>query len=145
MRCIMLLLAMLLLAGCGEDEITSCEELLNVQKMLCEGAEECFPCVCPLCNMGLEIVWDALGRPDILRSSCIEIEQGKCVGVYREWAEGCLANAPSGPDENPPTQGWLDEDCDPRYSLGFWLCGNDGSAAFPEVLEKGRTYSDCGR
>ena len=84
-----------------------------------------------------------LGLPDIMNSSCAEPES--CEGYALSQAEACLPHAPSDTDEVPGTE-WIENDCDPRYAYGVWICGNDGSynPALPEAWAKGTAMMDCG-
>jgi hypothetical protein len=58
-----------------------------------------------------------------------------CEGETRAWAEECLADAPSEIDD-PLPETWLENECDPRYLYGLWICDASGyNPAFPEVIE----------
>lgn len=133
MRYILLFIATIFLAGCGPD--TPCDKLVNLQKKLCKGATDCYPCVCAQCSMRWETPL-RLGMPDLTNSTCYKPES--CEGRTRDWAEECLADAPSEPDD-PLPETWLENECDPRYLYSIWICDASGyNPAFPEVIDLAR-------
>jgi hypothetical protein len=124
----------MIIQACGEDEKNPCDELLAIQKEICQYADQCFPCACILRDEGWELRWDALGRPDFLGSSCSG-SLGACEGAYRDLAEGCLELGK--PEKEDGKFKYWAEDCDPRIILGVWLFDDNENYAFPEVCAGG--------
>jgi len=145
MRYLVCLLAIMLSCSCGEDK--SCDKLMSIWQEICtipEGQDyPCFPCSCALCGRHWEFK-ERLGVPDIALSSCQDM--GSCEGATRTFAKTCLEHVPEDLKQPIAGAGWIENECDPRYSYGIWLCDSAESfnPAFPEVAAKGVETYDCG-
>lgn len=147
MRYLLFSMAIVLVVGCGKDEKTPCDKLIDIWKEICaipDGLEyPCFPCSCALCGRHW-VIPDRLGLPDILNSSCKDM--GSCEGATRAFAETCLEHAPEDVKQQIVGGEWTDNFCDPRFAYDIWMCDSSANynLALPEVVEKGRATYDCG-
>ena len=144
MRYLVYSLVVMFCCGCGED--TPCEKLMDIWQEICaipDGVEyPCFPCSCALCGRH----WDIplrMGIPDIINAYCTD--KFSCGENPPPFVETCLENAPEDPFQRPLPEGWIENECDPRYSYSIWLCddGHNYNPALPELIDKGVESYDC--
>ena len=105
--------------GSEDEKVTPCDEAREIQKQICQGSENCFPCTCVLNGEDWEMGEDEFRIPDRSLSSCMEPVE--CEGQALEDAIKCIED---------------DWTCDPRYHQGILLFTNgEPEPAFPDFCD----------
>jgi hypothetical protein len=112
------------LLGKGRARCTSrynvCDEAREIQRGMCDGFEDCRPCICLARGEVLNLEIGPMGVPDLLNSYCVQPDP--CVGEVKFDSEQCI--------EDPQT-------CNPCVFEGILICRQP---AFPETCNLPRDW-----